>query len=162
MLAERNHYSFCKQIGQSPSTNYAGSMNGFKMGWMEVAGNMFPPIIGHKLPVVKARVPNQKRPREWRVGLKILGGCLVVDGRSKAMMANWLWMMLDWKNNEHTEDSVSMQKSVMLSRERQNTRSLDLCVPILLMIFGTINGVKTNSLGRLVGRLSLLYMGVSS
>ena len=26
-----------------------------------MAGNMFPPIIGLKLPVVKARVPNQKR-----------------------------------------------------------------------------------------------------
>ncbi len=52
-----------------------------------MAGNMFPPIIGLKLPVVKARVPNQKRPREWRVGLKILGGRLVVDGRSEAMMA---------------------------------------------------------------------------
>jgi hypothetical protein len=35
---------------------------------------MFPPIFSLKLPVVKARVPNQKRPREWRVGLKILGG----------------------------------------------------------------------------------------
>ncbi len=57
---------------------------------MEVAGKMFPPIIGLKLPVVKTRVPNQKRPREWRVGLKILGGRLVVDGQSKAMMANWL------------------------------------------------------------------------
>jgi hypothetical protein len=55
-----------------------------------VAGNMFPPIIGLKLPVVKARVPYQKRPREWRVGLKILGGCLVIDGRSEAMMVNWL------------------------------------------------------------------------
>ncbi len=55
-----------------------------------MAGNMFPQIIGLKLPVVKARVPNQKRPREWRVGLKILGGCLVVEGRSEAMMANWL------------------------------------------------------------------------
>ncbi len=55
-----------------------------------MAGNMFPPIIGLKLPVVKARVHNQKRPRELRVGLKILGGCLVVDGRSEAMMANWL------------------------------------------------------------------------
>ena len=31
------------------------------MWWMEVAGNMFPPIIGLKLHVVKARVPNQKR-----------------------------------------------------------------------------------------------------
>ena len=57
---------------------------------MEVAGKMFPLIISLKLPVVKARVPNQKCPREWRVGLKILGGCLVVDGQSEAMMANWL------------------------------------------------------------------------
>ena len=32
------------------------------------------PNYGLKLPVVKARVPNQKRHREWRVGLKILGG----------------------------------------------------------------------------------------
>ena len=55
-----------------------------------MAGKMFPPITGLKLPVVKARVPNQKRPREWRVGLKMLGGCLVVDGRSEAMMANCL------------------------------------------------------------------------
>jgi len=31
------------------------------MGQTEVAGNMLPPIIGLKLPVVKARVPNQKR-----------------------------------------------------------------------------------------------------
>ncbi len=53
-------------------------------------GSVFPPIIGLKLPVVKARVPNQIHPREWRVGLKILGGCLVVDGRSEAMMVNWL------------------------------------------------------------------------
>ena len=52
---------------------------------MEVAGNMFPPIIGLKLPVVKARVPNQKHPREWRVGLKFLGGRLVVDGQSEAI-----------------------------------------------------------------------------
>jgi hypothetical protein len=58
---------------------------------MEVAGKMFLPIIGLKLPVVKARVPNQKCPREWRVGLKILGGRFsLVDGQSKAMMANWL------------------------------------------------------------------------
>ena len=43
------------------------------MGRIEVAENMFLLIIGLKLPVVKARVPNQKRPGEWRVGLKILG-----------------------------------------------------------------------------------------
>jgi len=35
---------------------------------------VYPPIFGLKLPIVKARVPNQKRPSEWRVGLKILGG----------------------------------------------------------------------------------------
>jgi len=29
---------------------------------------------------------------------------LVVDGRSEAMMANWLLMMLDQKNNKHTEE----------------------------------------------------------
>jgi len=29
---------------------------------------------------------------------------LVVDGRSKTMMANWLLMMLDQKNNEYTEE----------------------------------------------------------
>jgi hypothetical protein len=70
--------------------------------------------------------------------------------------------MLDQKNNEHTEDSASMQRGEMLSGERQNTGSLDLCVPILLMISGKINGAKANSLGRLFGRLSLLYVSVSS
>jgi len=29
---------------------------------------------------------------------------LVVDGRSEAMIANWFLMMLDRKNNEHTEE----------------------------------------------------------
>ena len=29
---------------------------------------------------------------------------LVVDGRSEAMMVNWLLMMLDRKNNKHTEE----------------------------------------------------------
>jgi hypothetical protein len=35
---------------------------------------LVPTNLGLKLPVVKARVPTQNRPREWRVGLKILGG----------------------------------------------------------------------------------------
>jgi hypothetical protein len=50
--------------------------------------------------------------------LKILGGRLVIDGRSEAI---WriVWMMLDRENNEHSEDSASMQKSMMLSGERQ-------------------------------------------
>ena len=50
---------FCKQIGRSPSTNYASSFGGFKMDWMEVAGTVLPPIVGLKLPVVKAKVPKQ-------------------------------------------------------------------------------------------------------
>ena len=58
-------------------------------------------------------------------------------------------MMLDKKNNEHTEDSASMQKREMLSGERPITLSLDLCVPILSMIFRKINGTKANALGRL-------------
>ena len=43
---------------------------------MEVAGTLFPPIFGLKLPVVKAKVPVQNRPREWRVGLKNFGWTL--------------------------------------------------------------------------------------
>jgi len=39
-----------------------------------VAGTEYPAIFGLKLPVVKAGVHDQKCPREWRVGLKILGG----------------------------------------------------------------------------------------
>ena len=31
-------------------------------------GNKSPPFFGLKLPVVKARVPKQNRPREWRAG----------------------------------------------------------------------------------------------
>ena len=65
---------------------------------------MYPPICGLKLPVVKARVPNQKRPREWRVGLKILVDALVVDGRSKGMIVNWLLDDARSKNNERTEE----------------------------------------------------------
>ncbi len=63
-------------------------------------------------------------------------------------------MMLDQKK-------MSIQKREMVSGERQNTGSLDLCVPILSMPFGKINGAKANSLGRLFGHLSSLYVGVS-
>jgi len=56
---------------------------------------------------------------------------------------------------------MSIQKREMISGERRNTHSLDLCVLILSMIFGKINGVKANSSGRLFGRLPSLYVGVS-
>jgi hypothetical protein len=42
------------------------------MGKIEMVGAMFPPIYVLKLPVAKAKVPKQKCPIEWRVGLKIL------------------------------------------------------------------------------------------
>ena len=54
---------------------------------------------------------------------------------------------------------MSIQKSEIVSGERRNTRSLDLCVPILSMFFGKINGAKANLLGQLYG---FLYVGVSS
>jgi len=57
---------------------------------------------------------------------------------------------------------MSIQKREMVSGERRNTQSLDLCVPILSMPFGNLNGAKANSLGRLFGRLSSLCVGVSS
>ena len=122
---------------------------------MEVAGN-YPPIIGLKLPVVKARVPNQKCPREWRVGLKILGGRFSRRWTKRRDDSSELaFDDARLKNNEHTARE-------MISKERRNTRSLDLCVPILPMSFGKIIGTKANLLGRLFGRLSFLYMGVSS
>ena len=80
---------------------------------------------------------------------------LVVDGRSKGMIVNCLLDDARSKNNEHTAREI-------ISQERRNTRSLDLCVPILSMSFGKIHGAKANSLGRLFGRLSSLYMDVSS
>ena len=64
-------------------------------------------------------------------------------------------MMLDQK-------TMSIQKCEMISGERQNTQSLDLCVLILSMPFRKLNGAKANSLGWLFGHLSFLYVGVSS
>ena len=32
LACRKKHYSFCKQIGQCPRTNYVSSLNGFKMG----------------------------------------------------------------------------------------------------------------------------------
>ena len=58
---------------------------------------------------------------------------LVVDGRSEGMIVNWLLDDARSKNNEHTARE-------MISKERRNTRSLDLSVPIL-------SGAKANLLG---------------
>jgi hypothetical protein len=51
------------------------------------------------------------------------------EARSEAMMANWHLMMLDRKNNEHTEESDGLWR-----------KALDLCVPILSMPFVKLNG----------------------
>ncbi len=120
MLAERNHYSFCKQIRQCPSMNYASSLNGFKIGWMEVAGN-FPPIIGLKLPVVRARVPNQKCPREWWVGLKILGGC---SSRWWTKQSNDVELFFRW----YSIEKQWAYRSVRWSLEKGKTHDLWICV----------------------------------
>jgi hypothetical protein len=91
---------------------------------MNGSGGIFPTIIGLKLPVVKARVPKQKRPREWRVGLKILGGHFSC------------WWTKQRDDSELAFDDAQSKKQwayrrEMISEERQNTLSLDLCVPIL-------------------------------
>jgi hypothetical protein len=70
-------------------------------------------------------------------------------------------MMLDQKNNEHTEERASTQKSEMISRERRNTRSFGSVCSDSFDDLWENNGAKANSLGRLFGRLSLLYVGVS-
>jgi len=58
---------------------------------------------------------------------------LVVDGRSEAMMANWLLMMLDRKSNEHTEERDGLWR-------KAKHPIFDLCVPILSMPFVKLNG----------------------
>jgi len=77
---------------------------------------------------------------------------LVVDGRSEAMMANWLLMMLDRKNNEHKEERDD------LWRKAKHTIFGSVCSD-LSMSFVEINGAKANLLGQLFG---FLYVGVCS
>jgi hypothetical protein len=55
-------------------------------------------------------VPNQKHPREWRVGLKILVDALVVDGRSEGMIVNWLLDDARSKTNDHTAREMILKK----------------------------------------------------
>ena len=65
-------------------------------------------------------------------------------------------MMLNRENNEHSEDSASMQKSMMLSGERRKRTIFgSVCSDSFDDLRG-INGAKANSLG------PLLYVGVSS
>ena len=50
--------------------------------WTGLRWNESPPIFGLKLPVVKARVPKQNRPREWRVGWRFWVVALVFGRQS--------------------------------------------------------------------------------
>jgi len=45
--------------------------------------------------VVNESVCHYENDLNYLNGVKILGGRLIVDGRSEVMMANWLEMMLD-------------------------------------------------------------------
>ena len=61
-------------------------------------------------------------------------------------------MMLDRKSNEHPEE-----RDCLWGKAKH--KIFGLCVPILSMSFGKINGAKANLLGQLFG---FLYVGVSS
>jgi hypothetical protein len=62
---QNKYYSFCKQLGQSPSTNHAMSKKrGVKIG-MEIAGSMLAPTLFIlKLPVALARAPGKIAVRQ--------------------------------------------------------------------------------------------------
>ncbi len=83
---------------------------------------MFPPIFGLKLPVVKARVPKQNCPREWRVGLKIFGWTLL--SFDHAMMVSLLFEDAQSKNSECADEQGSLMKNT-----RCGSLCLDLCKP---------------------------------
>ncbi len=55
---------------------------------------------------------------------------------------------------------MSKQKREMVSGEKRNTQSLDLCVLILSMPFGKLNGAKANTLGRLFAPSSEAHLGL--
>jgi hypothetical protein len=68
---------------------------------------------------------------------------LVIDGRSEAMMLNWLLDDARSKNNEHTEVRDD------LWRKAKHTIFGSMLCSDLSMPFGKTNGAKANSLGRL-------------
>jgi hypothetical protein len=56
IVMQNKYYFFCKQLGQSPSTNYAMSRkSGFKMGMEMVGSVLAPTLFILKLPVALAR-----------------------------------------------------------------------------------------------------------
>ncbi len=60
ILMQNEYYSFCKQLGQSPSTNYAMSRKkGVRMGMEMVGSILAPAFLVLKLPVALARAPGK-------------------------------------------------------------------------------------------------------
>ncbi len=56
---KNEYYSFCKQLGQCPSTDYAMSRKerGFKMGIGKAGSILAPALFVLKLPLALARAP---------------------------------------------------------------------------------------------------------
>jgi hypothetical protein len=85
IVMQNKYYSFCKQLGQSPSTNYAMSRKrGVKMG-MEMTGSILAPTLFiFKLPVALARAPG-----------KIAYGS---GGRVEDVALRGCWAMQPWQS----------------------------------------------------------------
>ena len=150
---------------------YASSLNGFKMEWMEVAGPMYLPIFSLKLHVVKARVPNQKRPRERRVGVKTLGG------RFSLWSTKWWWWigLCDaWSKTMSVEKSkypwqntrfwifVFWHLWAFQWLIKRNFTHLDEKSEEMKARLWPVAYWKANLLGQLFGHFLLLNVGVSS
>jgi hypothetical protein len=57
---QNEYYSFCKQLGQSPSTNYAMSIKrGVKMGMEMVGSILTPALFILKISVALVRAPGK-------------------------------------------------------------------------------------------------------
>ncbi len=67
---QTKYYSFCKQLGQSPSTIYAMSRKrgGVKMGMDMVGSILAPALFILKLPVALAITPSKHCLWEWMEG----------------------------------------------------------------------------------------------
>jgi hypothetical protein len=61
ILMQNKYYSFCKQLGRCPSTNYAMSRKdrGLKMGIGKAGSILAPTLFVLNLPVALARAPGK-------------------------------------------------------------------------------------------------------
>jgi hypothetical protein len=84
MLNTSKYYSFCKQLGQSPSTNYAMSKKrGVKMG-MEMTRSIVAPIFFIlKLPVALAKAHGKIAMRQGCSTRVVSGRCKIAGTKAK-------------------------------------------------------------------------------